>query len=254
MMEFLDYLRNVKKRSERSLRTYHSILREFRRFEPITPRSWGRYLEHIKNNTPRTQRLKLTVVKKYLNWKADNNLITVDRRFWNEAEAPREKKLPTVLTVDEIKKLLNSIDNEYYKAIFTFLFTTGMRISEFVNLKVEDITLMGNTAQIRIYGKGRKERVITVKRGLIDYAMKQGIFTKKVSARAIEKALQKYSRKAGINKRITPHTLRHSFAVALIEKGLPLNKIQALLGHSNIATTSVYLEVSSSNVLVPSLL
>lgn len=259
MMRFLEYLKVVKKRTESTIKQYHAILREFQKFEPITQRSWKRYLEHIADNKPKTQANKLMVVKEYLNWKADNGLFTHNEkywktRYWNEAEPPKEKRLPRFLQIEDVKKLLDVIDNPYHKAIFKLIFSTGMRISELINLTREDITFEGNVARIRIIGKGNKERVVVVDRKIVEEAIQAGVFEKKITARAIQKALKKYAEKAGINQPITPHWLRHSFAVALVERGLPLNKVQAILGHSNIATTSVYLQVASSTVEIPSLL
>ena len=132
MMKFLEYLRVVKKRTEGTIKQYHSILREFQKFEPITQSSWNRYLDHISANKPKTQKNKLKVVKEYLNWKADHGLIESDR-FWNEAEPPREQNLPKAIDMEEIQKIIDVCDNPYYKALFKLLANTGMRISEALN-------------------------------------------------------------------------------------------------------------------------
>lgn len=253
MMEFLDYLEIVKKRSKRTIKQYRSILREFQKFEPITLKSWKRYLEHIARNKATTQANKLKVVKEYLNWKADHGLITQQNRFWNEAEPPRENTLPKALDLDEIQKLINACDNPYYRSIFKLLVNTGMRISELVNLTLDDISLNG-VARLKIRGKGNKERILAVNKELIEEAIQAGVFDRKVSTRAIQSAIKRYAKKAGLKKRITPHSLRHSFAVALIEKGVPINKLQALLGHSSIATTGIYLRIATSNIEVPQII
>jgi len=252
MMKFLEYLRVVKKRTEGTIKQYHSILREFQKFEPITQSSWNRYLDHISANKPKTQKNKLKVVKEYLNWKADHGLIESDR-FWNEAEPPREQNLPKAIDMEEIQKIIDVCDNPYYKALFKLLANTGMRISEALNLTMNDISLNG-VAKIRIRGKGNKERIISVNRTIVEEAIKAGVFNKKVSPRAVQIALKKYAKKAGINQKVTPHIFRHSFAVALIERGTPINKIQVLLGHSNIATTGIYLRVASDTIEIPQLI
>jgi len=252
MMKFLEYLRVVKKRTEGTVKQYHSILREFQKFEPITQSSWNRYLDHISANKPKTQKNKLKVVKEYLNWKADHGLIESDR-FWNEAEPPREQNLPKAIDMEEIQKIIDVCDNPYYKALFKLLANTGMRISEALNLTMNDISLNG-VAKIRIRGKGNKERIISVNRTIVEEAIKAGVFNKKVSPRAVQIALKKYAKKAGINQKVTPHIFRHSFAVALIERGTPINKIQVLLGHSNIATTGIYLRVASDTIEIPQLI
>ncbi len=253
MMEFLEYLKTVKKRSAGTIKQYYSILKEFQRFEPITRKSWKRYLEHISTNKPKTQKNKLKVVKEYLNWKADRGLINESERFWNEAEPPREQNLPKAVDMEEIQKIIESCDDPYYKALFKLLANTGMRISEALNLTLNDISING-VAKIRIRGKGNKERILNVNKEIIEEGIKAGLFTKRVSPRAVQIALKKYARKAGINHKITPHIFRHSFAVALIEKGIPINKIQVLLGHSNIATTGIYLRIASDTVQIPQLI
>ena len=247
---FIDYLRVVKKRSERTLRQYRSILREFQQFEPVTKSSFLRYLSHISSNAPKTQALKLLVVKSYLNWKADQGLIKGER-FWQSAEPPRFKPLPRYLDEGEVKALIGATDDPYYRAVFKFLLSTGLRISELLSLKEDDISITGETARIRIRGKGSKERIIAVSADVVKEAVKAGIFKKRVSARTIQRALRRYAQKAGIKKNVTPHVLRHTFAVLLIEKGVPVNKIQMLLGHESLATTGIYLKIAGESVLVP---
>ena len=253
VLSFLEYLKVVKKRSSQTLRQYHSILREFQRFEPLTSESWKRYLKHIAKNAPKTQQNKLKVVKQYLNWKADKMKIPIEDRFWKAAEAPKAVYLPKALTEPELKAFLASVDNPFYKALFRLMVNTGLRIGEILNLSLDQISFYDNFASIRVIGKGNKERIITISKDLIYEAINNGVFDKKISARAVEKAIKKYAQKAGL-KNITPHTLRHTFAVLLLKRGKPINEIQALLGHSNIATTSIYLQVASDTIKVPILM
>ncbi|PLV59754.1 tyrosine-type recombinase/integrase [Thermotoga sp. KOL6] len=250
MKEYLEYLRVVKKRSERTLYQYHSILKEFSKFEPVTPETWREYLHSISMNSPATQRNKLVVVKNYLNWKVDRGMMNVENRFWNEAEPPKHHVLPKAIEIEEVRKIIEICDHPMYKAIFKILANTGMRISELINLEKEDISL-NDSARIRIKGKGNKERIINVTKDLIEELINSGFFEKKPSVRSIQRAVRRYARKAGIKKKVTPHVFRHSFAVALIERGVPLNKIQALLGHANISTTSIYLKIASEGIEIP---
>ena len=247
---FIDYLRVVKRRSDRTLRQYRSILREFQHFEPATKSSFLRYLDHISSGAPKTQALKLLVVKSYLDWKADQGLIKGER-FWQSAEPPRSKTLPRYLDESEVQALIRATDDPYYRAVFKFLLSTGLRISELLSLKKSDISIMGETARIRIKGKGSKERIIAVPADVVKEAIEAGVLSRKVSARTIQRALRRYAEKAGIKKRVTPHILRHTFAVLLIEKGVPVNKIQLLLGHESLATTGIYLKIAGESVLVP---
>lgn len=254
MEKFLEYLKVVKKRNERTIRQYRSILKEFRNFEPITLLSWEKYLAHISRNKPITQRNKIIVVRQYLNWCADNGFLSIKKRFWNDAEPPRERNLPKVLELGEVKKIIRSCDNPYYKALFTLMVNTGMRISEVLALSLEDIAFNGTFAKIRIRGKGNKERVISIERSIVEEAIKSGVFSRHVTPRAVQKALKKYAKRAGIEKRVTPHMLRHTFAISLIERGIPVNKVQRLLGHSNLNTTGIYLQMAGDSIEIPRLI
>jgi len=251
--KFIEYLKVVKKRSESTIKVYQSTLREFQRFMPITEKSWNRYLDHIAKAKPKTQKNKLNTVKEFLNWLESNGFLKVERKFWMEAEPPKESSLPKYLTADEIKRLIQACDNEFYKSLFLFLANTGLRIAEALSLTMDDITLDGETARIRVRGKGNKERILNVNSKIVEQAIKAGVFTRKITPRAVQMAIKKYAEKAGIKKRITPHVLRHSFAIMLVERNVPINKVQALLGHSNVATTSIYLKVASESISVPQL-
>jgi len=251
MWEFLEWLKVVKKRNNRTIKQYASILREFRRFEPITEKSWRRYLETITKNKPTTQRNKLTVVKMYLNWKVDNGLLATRTRFWNQAEPSKSKPLPKALELEEVQAIINATNDQYYRAVFSLLANTGMRVSELLNLQKDDVVLTAKSAKIFIRGKGNKERVVKVDKRIVEQAIKAGVLDRKVSPRAIEKAIKKAAEKAGIKKKVTPHMLRHSFAVALVEQGVPINKVQALLGHASLAITGVYLTIAADNFEVP---
>jgi len=248
---FIEYLRSVKKRSPSTLRQYKSILREFQRFEPVTESSFRRYLEHISSNAPKTQRLKLTVVREYLDWKADRGEIRAERRFWHEAEAPRAKSLPHYLERHEVEALLEAVDDPYWRALFRLLVNTGLRISELLSLTEKDISISAGLARIRVRGKGNKERVIVTSSDVVLDAMREGVFSKKVSARTIQRRLKAYAEKAGIQKKITPHTLRHTFAILLLESGVPVNTIQASLGHESLSTTGIYLKIASDSIRLP---
>jgi len=254
MEKFLEYLRVIKKRNEGTLKQYRSILKEFKKFEPLTPSTWQNYLSYISKNKPRTQRNKIMVVRQYLNWCVDNGFLKIKERFWNEVEPPRERNLPKALKLKEIKKIIQSCDSPYYKALFTLMVNTGMRISEVLTLSPEDIVFNGKSVKIHIRGKGNKERVISIKRSIMEKVIRLGIFSRRVTPRAVQKALKKYAKKAGIKKRVTPHMLRHTFAISLIERGIPVNKVQILLGHSNLSTTGIYLQIAGDNIEVPKLI
>lgn len=247
---YLEYLRVVKKNSERTIKQYDAILKEFEQFN-LTKEGFEEYLKHISSNAPSSQTVKLVVVKGYLNWLFNQGI--VHGKFWEDAKPPRFKPQPHYLTKEELEKFFSVINKEYYYHLFKLMVNTGMRISEVVNLKPDDITFIEDKAVIAIKGKGNKERSIVVDRKIIDDAIQAGLFKKKRAIRSIQNAFKRYLNKAGIDKEVTPHSLRHTFAILMLEKGVPLNVLQSVLGHESLTTTAIYLKISPKNISVPTL-
>jgi len=174
-------------------------------------------------------------------------------------EIPK-KQLPKFLTYDEVQKLINMgyKVKGLYGLIIKFLFTTGLRVSELVNLKVEHLFLDENKIRVE-QGKGGKDRRVLVddavkkellvylnnrRRGYVFESNRNTLFT----TRSIQVIVEEVGKKTGINKKITPHVLRHSFATFLLNKGLRLDQVQLLLGHTNPRTTEVYAKTSLDRV------
>ena len=168
----------------------------------------------------------------------------------------KEKRIPAVLTMEEVKKLLKSIDNKKTKVMLSLIYACGFRVSEIVNLKIKDINFEENIGYVK-QGKGKKDRVFNIplnlKKAIIKHAEKQTkenqeyLFSGhkgKLTERSIQKIMKKYVEKSGIKKDVHPHTLRHSFATHLLEKGVDIRKIQELLGHASISTTELYTHIS----------
>ena len=174
-------------------------------------------------------------------------------------KTPRStKRLPVILTKNEIKILLDNTENEKHRLMIELLYSTGLRLSECINLKYSDLDLKENIGWVR-KGKGSKDRIFiisdTFKRDLIRYKEKNGageyIFTvngRKMSPRGIQHAVNVSVERAGIDKDVHVHTLRHSFATHLLENGVDIRKIQSLLGHTNLQTTQIYTQVSSEEI------
>jgi len=168
------------------------------------------------------------------------------------------KQLPLVLTKDEIKKLIE-IDNPKHKLIIKMLYSSGLRLSELINLKIKEININEYTGWVR-KGKGSKDRMFILSKNLCEqlkeYAKDKknddflftGLENKQMSSRAIQKIVKQAAKNSGIEKDIHPHTLRHSFATHLLEEGTDIRKIQELLGHSNLNTTQIYAHVSSTEL------
>lgn len=176
----------------------------------------------------------------------------------------------TFLESDELKSILESPDTtDLYglrdRAIMETLFSTGLRVSELAALSTDQLNF--DRGEIAVLGKGRKMRVVFLSEGAIDwlyqYLMNRGVNAgggsegqpvfisqknTRLSVRAIEKVLEKYSRKAGMIKKVSPHTLRHSFATDLLISGADVRSVQSLLGHSSITTTQVYTHVTDQHL------
>lgn len=183
---------------------------------------------------------------------------TLGRPDWL-AEFPRpkrERKLPVVLSRDEVRRLFATVTNLKQKALFMVAYDAGLRLSEILNLRGEDIDSQRMVIRVR-QGKGKKDRYARLTPGLLEllreywqaYRPESFLFpgahpNKRYDLATPGHLLKKVCRKAGITKRVSMHTLRHSFATHLLEAGTNLRLIQQLLGHDKIQTTSLYTHIS----------
>jgi len=180
----------------------------------------------------------------------------------------QEKRLPKFLTPADVKRLLAAVQGDDLlslrdAAILEVLYSTGMRVSELVGLNLEDIDPIGEVAHVR--GKGRRERLAP----LGSYAMRalnryldaraetdardpKAVFLnrhgRRLSARSVRRKLAKYLAMAGLDPAVSPHTLRHSFATHMLERGADLRAVQELLGHRSLSTTQIYTHVTASRL------
>lgn len=180
------------------------------------------------------------------------------------------KSLPTYLSSEEVERLLdmpnlNTDRGVRDKAMLEVMYASGLRVSELLNLKREEVNF--NRGIVKIRGKGGKERVIPVGEFALEYlAMyindvrpkyatdnERIIFLntrgEPLSRQYFFKMIKEYTKEAGIDKNVSPHTLRHAFATHLLENGADLRAVQAMLGHANIATTQIYTHVSTKRIL-----
>ena len=171
-----------------------------------------------------------------------------------------EKKLSVVLNKSEVVAMINSLDNVKYKLVIQILFGSGLRISELVNLKINDIDFIRKVITIR-QGKGAKDRITIVsgkilgeiEKYLLEYQPLVFLFEshragEKLSARSAQKVVTEAARLAGVNPEASAHSLRHSFATHLLENGTDIRYIQELLGHARLATTQIYTKVASNMI------
>lgn len=186
-------------------------------------------------------------------------------------ETPKyEKKLPDVLDVEEVIQLLETPDltkkNGYRdRTILELLYATGMRVTELIQIEIDDVNLI--MGFVKVFGKGNKERIIPLGDTVIEYLdtyinnVRSQLLKKTVTnvlflnlhgrpltRQGIWKLIKQYGLRANINKTLTPHTLRHSFATHLLENGADLRAVQEMLGHSDISTTQLYTHVSKTQI------
>lgn len=172
----------------------------------------------------------------------------------------KEKRIPAVLTKEEVKKLLGSMENKKSKLMLSLIYACGFRVSELVNLKIKDLDFDENIGHV-IQAKGKKDRIFNIplnlKKALMKNIEKQKqdgkeyVFTGpkgKLSDRNIQKIMKKAASQAEIKKNVHPHTLRHSFATHLLEDGTDIRHIQELLGHASISTTELYTHISRAQL------
>ncbi|MFH1380670.1 MAG: site-specific tyrosine recombinase XerD [Candidatus Omnitrophota bacterium] len=278
--QFLDYLSVERGLSSNTIKSYSLDLKRFVKYmvsfgikgvNDITRRHLLKYLYALKDQglSPNTISRNMAAVKVFFRF-----LIT--ERITKEnptdmLESPRlMRTLPEVLNSDEITRMLETpslkgVLGPRDKAALELMYATGMRVSEMVELVLNGLNL--DMGFIRCTGKGGKERIVPVGReaqkALTKYLAKSrpklikkiqdshlflSKLGKKISRQSFWKMLKKYSKAAGIKKSISPHTLRHSFATHLLEKGADLRSVQEMLGHADISTTQLYTHINKARL------
>jgi len=170
----------------------------------------------------------------------------------------RNKTIPDILTMNEIKKLIGNTSNIKHKLIIKMLYGCGLRVSEIVNLKKSDLNFNEGLIKIRL-AKCNKDRFVKIpssmKNELENYynLLNEDILFpsnrgRKITKKTIGKIVENAAKKSNIKKRVYPHLLRHSFATHLLEQGTDLRIIQKLLGHSDIKTTQIYTQISQASI------
>ena len=283
LKDYLDYLEIEKNRSVKTRINYERYLKRFLEFSKISKpeqisqdltRQYRLWLNRagIKKNTQNYHLIALRNFLKYLA-KRDIEVLPADK-----IELGKQSERQVIfLENNELERLLNAPDESSFKAlrdraILELLFSTGLRVSELCALNRDSINFRSGEFAIR--GKGDKVRLVflseTAKIALKNYLQKredvdQALFIRNISAqggsasggknpaksddlrltsRSVERLIKHYAAKAGLSKKVTPHTLRHSFATVLLMNGADIRSVQALLGHSNITTTQIYTHIT----------
>lgn len=278
--EFIVYLREVKRTSvntevsyQRDLLQMAAFLREkgIHEASKVTKTSLNSYILYLEKEGKATTTISrvLASMKAFFHYEVSCGRIHRDPA--ELLKAPRvEKKAPTILTVDEVNCLLAQPGGEAPKeirdkAMLELLYATGIRVSGLIHLRVEDVNLSVGFITCR---DGMKERTVpfgkVAKQSLLNYMDQarqtllkgnesEWLFTncngKPMSRQGFWKIIKYYGEKAGIQADITPHTLRHSFAAHLLRNGADVHAVQAMLGHSDMATTQAYMAYSQENAV-----
>ena len=279
--EFLSYISVEKGLANNSIEAYRQDLRQYRAFLErkkigdlgrIKREDIMKFLLQEKDRGLEASSVarRLVAVKVFHRFLVREGRLRED--ITSVLDSPRLwKRLPQFLTLAEMEKILQAPQPAIAagirdRALLELLYATGMRVSEAGNLRTEDVNL--ESAFLKCRGKGGKERIIPLGRAAIDslkaYLKNKGrkatprrVSTEYVFANAkgkpmtrqrIWQLIRKYAREAGIQKKITPHTFRHSFATHLLERGADLRIVQELLGHSDISTTQIYTHVSRDHL------
>lgn len=245
---------------------------EIRNFSKKTIKSYTNSVNQFLNYSKEDE-LNQQKVKDYIQIKIkDKNPSTVnhdifaiqfffDKVLNQKIYVPRPKKnktLPVILTLEEAKKLVNSPINIKHRLILKLLYGCGLRASEVINIKKEELDFNEGLIHIKL-SKGKKDRFVkipdSIKEELKNYCYlsnEETLFPSqrggKLTTATIQAVVEKAAKKANISKEVYPHLLRHSFATHLLEQGTDLRIIQKLLGHSDIKTTQIYTQISQQSI------
>jgi integrase/recombinase XerD len=278
--KFLNYLSVERGLSQNTLSAYGSDLKKYiaflrksriRTLAKTTKHEIITYLLELKNKglAPTSVARSLVSLKVFYRFLAQENYLAADPTL--NLESPKVwSKLPETLSSQEVETLLAKPDPANLlglrdKAALELLYATGVRVSELINLKIADVNL--EVGYVRCLGKGKKERIVPLgsfaQESLKNYLDKgrktllkgkdtQEIFVNRsgrtMTRQGFWKILKKYAKSVGLEKKITPHVLRHSFATHLLERGADLRSVQEMLGHSNISTTQIYTHVDRARL------
>ena len=273
---YIRYLEAERHASQYTMRNYIHDLKHFLSFlntenvatlDEVDRHLLRRYIASLQDEGFEKSSIsrKLSAVRSFYNYLEQRNLIYANPLL--TVSAPKlEKRLPTFLTTDEITRIISMPDaatpiGQRDRAMLELLYAAGLRVSEIAGLDTGDINL--GSREVRVFGKGSKERIVLIGKpaaGAIELYLQEGRrellggsrteslflnrYGRRLSERSIQKAVSRYAIAAGLDKRVFPHMVRHSFATHLLDGGADLRVVQELLGHANLSTTQIYTHVT----------
>lgn len=253
-------LMEVQRYSRNTIRTYKSLLTYFfKHFKGVDPDNITKeeildYMVYLveRGYSLSMQNQVINAIKFFY-----EKILGYPREYYHVERPIKEKRLPSVLSRNEVKAILDNTHNLKHKCILTIIYAAGLRVGEVLNLMINDIDSRRMLIYIRS-GKGKKDRVVPLaehalfllrkyyKKYRPDKWLFEGATGGKYSSRSIQQILRRAVVKSRIRKKVTPHTLRHSFATHLLESGTDIRYIQVLLGHGSVKTTQIYTQVSTA--------
>lgn len=275
IQKFITYLKVEKNSSQHTLINYQIDLKEFnssikqKPLENITYVDVRLFLARMKerNFSKRSVARKMATLRSFFRFLCREGYIKTNPAAG--LQTPKiERRLPIFLDIDQVVRLIESPDiSDVYgsrdRAILETLYSSGIRVSELVGLNKDNVDFIGGV--LKVYGKGKKERLAPVGdkalRVIRNYLEKvnagkikdkKAVFLNKsgrrMTDRAVRRVVDKYIRKTSLNENISPHSLRHSFATHLLDRGADLRAVQELLGHANLSTTQIYTHVTTERL------
>ncbi|PIN91959.1 hypothetical protein COU61_01640 [Candidatus Pacearchaeota archaeon CG10_big_fil_rev_8_21_14_0_10_35_13] len=252
-----------RRHSERTAETYIHCIEKFfaynnKTIDKASKKDVKEYLTQLSEKGLSGSTLNVNhMALRFLFQEVLNKKIRIDIKY---SKTP--KRLPEYLTKEEVKRLLGKITNWKHKLMIEMLYGSGIRVSELINMKIKDLVLNEGYGYVR-NGKGGKDRIIVLPRIVTEKIKNlkeiEGLEEedylfisnrkKKYSVRSIQQIIKKAARKAGIKKRVHPHTMRHSYATHLIERNHGINEVQALLGHKSPETTMIYIHGNKGRMI-----
>lgn len=271
--EFLLDLKYAKNYSSNTIASYQNDLSQFAEFvkvnlDKVSGDDIKKYVKSLHELKEKSLARKLSSLRMFYDFMVKRRFIAVSPMAG--IDGPKiGKYLPDVLSVEEVDRLLDfTCDNDFSfrnRCILELLYSTGLRISELVSLKLENIVL--DEAFVKVMGKGSKERIVPLNDVALDYLEKyikevrprmlKGVTTddlflnnhgKGLTRQAVFKIIKKRAEEIHLKKSISPHTLRHSFATHLLQNGADIRFIQELLGHAELGTTEIYTHVANETL------
>ena len=253
----------LKNYSKHTIKTYLHMFKKFLKYTHPMPlhQVSTSHIMHYHNElvtkhhiSASYQNQSINAIKFYI-----EKVLNLPKLQYDLCRPRKSKTLPKVLSLEEVSRILDVTTNIKHKAILSVIYGCGLRISECINLKKEDI----DSSNMRIWvrnAKGKKDRITLLSSNLLEllrdyyrlYKPKQwlfeGVYDKQYSPSSIRQVFNRSKKRAGVNIPATVHTLRHSFATHLLDCGTNLRYIQKLLGHSSSKTTEIYTHVSTTNL------